>query len=50
MPLTYAKAQKLDLSKLYSRKSTRLARIEMLKSEIRIIDKVIKEKEVKSDE
>jgi len=35
----------LELSALYKRKATRLARIEMLKSEIRSIEKLISEKE-----
>lgn len=47
MSLTYEKAKKLELDKLYSRKATRISRIEMLKTEIKTIDKVIKEKEEK---
>jgi len=47
MAFTYEKGKKLNLTQLYRRKSTRLARIEMLKSEIRTIERIIKEKEEK---
>lgn len=45
MAFTYEKGKNLELSKLYRRKASRIARIEMIKTEIKTIDRIIKEKE-----
>jgi len=49
MSFEISEGKNMTLNALYKRKATRIARIEMLKTEIKAIDRIILEKESKLD-